>query len=54
MLVPLMAKTEISFSRVWLWQEGHWAVSLLRTSASNVCEQSWQRYSNIGMVWTSL
>jgi hypothetical protein len=35
-LPPLMAKTENSFSRAWLWQEGHWVTSLPRTSVSNV------------------
>jgi hypothetical protein len=36
LLPPLMAKTENSFSRAWLWQEGHWVTSLPRTSVSNV------------------
>jgi hypothetical protein len=49
-----MAKTENSFSRAWLWQEGHWVTSLPRTSVSNVWEQFWQRNSYIGMVATSL
>jgi hypothetical protein len=36
LLLPLVAKTEKSFSRAWLWQEGHTVTSLPRTNVSNV------------------